>query len=162
MKFVSRFNKDKDELLCELNRLEKEKDLAQGIQDNFIKEREALLKGDAFYIRYFISRIVFDCWKFDDKAKQVVSNVRKLLPYVLNGKESMTFSKYFIRETMIFGEGMNDLLPIVKAYYTKRQYRCVAQECDDKEASCPLPTDTLESVGDLMIIKFGKNSQLTM
>ncbi|WP_158406873.1 hypothetical protein [Ehrlichia ruminantium] len=160
---VNHFSKSEKELLSELDEVEKKRELVQEIRDSLVKEKEALLRCDAGYMRYLISRIVFDCWRFDDQSKKVLSNVRSLVPYILGDGKGVGLVKYLIPESKIFSGDTDALLSMVKAYHATRQYNDIAKKgCQSKEASTSTPTNILEDVRDLIGMEWNKSSGLTV
>ncbi|WP_257616680.1 hypothetical protein [Ehrlichia ruminantium] len=165
-KFTDHFSEKKEDLLCLLDKIEKELNLTKQVYTNLIAEKEALLTGDVAYIRYFVSRIVFDSWKFDDKAKQVVKNIKNLAPYVLcdvlyeEEKKYLGLVKCIVCEYTVFYKDIDNFLPIVQQYHDRRQSRsAAAQKFYDQEIDGVLPMDTLEGVGDLVAMELGQNSK---
>ncbi|WP_231089481.1 hypothetical protein [Ehrlichia ruminantium] len=166
-KFTDHFSEKKEDLLCLLDKIEKELNLTKQVYTNLIAEKEALLTGDVAYIRYFVSRIVFDSWKFDDKAKQVIKNIKNLAPYVLRDvlyeeeKKYLGLVKCIVCEYTVFYKDIDDFLPAVQEYHNRRQSRSAAARkfYDQEIDGILLPMDTLEDVGDLVAMELGQNSK---
>ncbi|QLK52635.1 hypothetical protein FDZ63_03955 [Ehrlichia ruminantium] len=166
-KFTARFSEKKEDLLCLLDKIEKELNLTKQVYTNLTAEKEALLTGDVAYIRYFVSRIVFDSWKFDDKAKQVIKNIKNIAPYVLRDvlyeeeKKYLGLVKCIVCEYTVFYKDIDDFLPAVQEYHNRRQSRSAAARkfYDQEIDGILLPMDTLEDVGDLVAMELGQNSK---